>query len=630
MLSKIREHVTGWLGIALLGLIALPFALSGVYSYVGGGTISIVAEVGDREISQREYTQAYQRYRQQVRQALGANFRPELIDEPLLRREALNRLVEKVALLESATDDGYRVSEGRLAREITGIGAFQTNGVFDRELYQERLALQGQSPEGYERDLRSSLLIRQLADGIRATAFVTDTELERALQLDEQVRSIGYTQVGADQVAMPATPAEETLLAWYASNGARFVEPEQVRLDYLELSIDALARGIELSEQELKQLYDDQGAQLQEAKEVRVSHILFAFDLDADAAARTEALEQARSLRQRILGGEEFAAVAKAHSQDPGSADAGGDLGFIGRGMMDPGFESAAFALVPGEVSEPVLTPFGYHLIEVADTRGGVQKSFADVRDEMLELGRRQRAENLFYEQAEGLSNLVFEQPDSLEPAAAILDLEITRSPWIGERGSDWELADPRVIAIAFSNEVLAGGNNSEVIELTEDHLVVVRVAEHRAARQPELGEVRAAVLAAYLNDRVREASVARGEELLVRLQQGTRLEALSVTDGLAMVVVEDLHRNDATLPSAILQTAFRMVRPQAGSVSVAGITLGDGYALIELREVRDGDADIDTGLRPRLANLNADGELRGVISGIKSRVGTRILEENL
>jgi peptidyl-prolyl cis-trans isomerase D len=382
MLSSIRTHARGWLGITLVGLIAIPFAFTGVYSYMTGGGSVVVATVDDREIGQREYANAYQSYRQRLQALLGANFRPDLLDERALRREALDRLIEEIVLVDEALASGYRVGARQLAQRITSTPEFQTAGQFDRDLYQSRLAQVGRSPEQYEQELRSQLLMEQLLGALGASAFVTTGELGEAQRLQLQRRDISYLSIPpADPATLPE-PASTDLEAFYTAQGAEFAEPEQLRLQYLELSIERLAGEVgEPDEEILERLYEEERSRLATGEERRARHILLELPTDADEATRDAVLARAEALRAQLGEGADFAALAGSESDDPGSAESGGDLGFFGRGVMDPAFESAAFELAVDEISTPVRSAFGYHLIQVTDVRGDTQASFAEMRD---------------------------------------------------------------------------------------------------------------------------------------------------------------------------------------------------------------------------------------------------------
>ncbi len=636
MLTSIRNHAKGWLGITLLALIAIPFAFTGVYSYMSGGGAVIVAEVDGREIGQREYANAYQSYRQRLQSLLGSNFRPELLDERALRREALDRLIEEIVLIETAQEQGYRVGADQLAQQITATQAFQTDGRFDRDLYQARLAQNGQSPEQYEQGLRTQLLMEQLLGGLGSTAFVTQAELAEAQRLQLQRRNLVYALIPpAEQADLPA-PEEAALEAFYADSGTRFAEPEQVRVDYLDLSVERLMSEVgDPDEDGLALLYEEERSRLATTEERRARHILLELPADADEATRADSLAKAKTLRTQLVDGVDFAELARSESADPGSAEAGGDLGFFARGQMDPAFETAAFELSIDQISEPVRSAFGYHLIEVTEIRGDTSPDLESMRDTLTELYRRQQAEQLFFDRSEMLANLSYEHPEALDTAAEALGLEIQTSPWLTRTGGeDWLLAEPRVLEAAFSPDVLGEGLNSEVLELVDGRLLVLRQGEHKVARQPELGEVREAVVDYYQETRAGELARERGSELLVRLRGGEALEAIAAEAGLETIEVTGMGRDDALRPLPIVRAAFRLPRPVGGTPGVAGVELEDGgYALLQLNGVEAGDPEApedEARLREALARVQGSAELAGVMIGVRSRATIKINEENL
>jgi len=635
MLSSIRNHAKGWLGLTLLALIAIPFAFTGVYSYVSGGGSVVVAEVDDREIGQREYANAYQSYRQQLQNVLGSNFRPELFDEKALRREALERLIEEIVLVDAAREQGYQVGANQLAQRITTTPAFQTDGRFDRELYQARLAQSGLTPEQYEQNLRAQLLTEQLLGGIGSTAFVTPGELAEVQRLQLQRRSLAYALIPPASPELPP-PDADALAAYYAASGAAFAEPEQLQVDYLELSVERLMAAVDEPDQAtLERLYEEERSRLATSEERRVRHLLLELPSDADAATEAATLERAQALRTQLADGVDFAELARTASADPGSADAGGDLGFVARGQMEPAFEEAAFALAVEEVSAPVRTAFGYHLIQVTEIRGGQPQEFAAMRTTLTELYRRQQAGQIFFDRSETLANLAYEHPDSLEPAAEALGLQVQRSPWLTrDGGDDWLLAEPQVLDAAFAPEVLGEGLNSGVLELADGRLLVLRLGQRKPARQPELEEVRAAVVARYQEQRARELARERGQQLLARLRAGATLEAVAAEAGLETVEVSGMTRDDTARPLPLVRAAFRLPRPAATGPSVAGVELDDGgYALLQLLAVEAGTPETaadEARLREALARVQGTGELAGVVSGVRQRASVVINEENL
>jgi len=636
MLTSIRNHAKGWLGITLLALIAIPFAFTGVYSYMSGGGSVVVATVDGRDIGQREYANAYQSYRQRLQSLLGANFRPDLLDEKTLRREALDRLIEEIVLVQTAQDQGYRVGINQLAQEITATDAFQTGGRFDRELYQMRLAQTGRTPEQYEQGLRTQLLMEQLLGGLGNTAFVTAAELAEAQRLQLQRRNLAYALIPPVTLADLPVPDETALEAFYADSGAMFAEPEQVRLDYLDLSIEGLMHEVgEPDEVTLELLFEDEKTRLATTEERRARHILLELPADADEAVRAATLAKAEALHAQLVDGVDFAELARTESADPGSSEAGGDLGFFGRGQMDPAFESAAFEQAIDEISVPIRSAFGYHLIQVTEIRGKASPDLDSMRATLIELYRRQQAEQIFYDRSETLANLAYEHPDALDAAAEALGLEIQQSPWLSRAtGDDWLLAEPRVLEAAFSPEVLGEGLNSEVLELADGRLLVLRLGEHKAARQLELGEIRDAVVASYQEMRAGELALERGSELLVRLRGGERLNALATEAGLETVEVSGMGRDDTLRPLSIVRAAFRLPRPGGSGSSVTGVELEDGgYALVQLLGVEAGVPETpedETRLREALTRVQGSAELAGVMTGIRSRAAVDINADNL
>ncbi len=475
-----------------------------------------------------------------------------------------------------------------------------------------------------------------LLGGLGASAFVTEGELLEAQRLQLQRRDVTYLTIPPATPETLPEPDAAVLEAFYAERGAAFAEPEQVRLAYLELGIDRLAAEVEApGEATLERLYEEERTRLAGGEERRARHILLELPADADEATRDAVLARAEALRAQLAEGAGFEELARTESDDPGSAESGGDLGFFGRGVMDPAFESAAFELAVDEISPPVRSAFGYHLIQVTEVRGEAPPSFAELRDTLVEIYRRQQAEQIFFDRSETLANLAYEHPDSLDVAAETLGLRVQQSPWISRGDAEsWPLAEPRVVEAAFAPEVLGEGLNSEILELADGRLLVLRLGERKPARQPDLAEVRDAVLSRYREQRASELARERGAALLERLVAGASLQELAAETGVEPVAVAGMRRDDTARPLAIVRAAFRLPSPGGAAPSVTGVETGSGgYALVELNAVIPGEPEAagdEARLREALSRVQGSAELAGVVSGVRGRATVEINQDNL
>ncbi|MCF7990047.1 MAG: SurA N-terminal domain-containing protein [Thiohalocapsa sp.] len=630
MLLEIRERAQGWIAYAIIILISIPFALWGIQSYLGGGGEQVVAEVNGNKITDRQFSRNVQRARMELRERLGDAYDPELFGGQRLRQQILDSMISDVVLLDASRSMGLRVSDQAVRAAILGEPAFQRDGTFDNDAYKRVLQLQGLTPAAYEEQLRTRLLATQLPRAVSDTEFVTAATVNEAARLLEQQREIAYVSISASELAPEAPPSDEEIQAFYDENQALFQTPEQVRIAYLLLDADALAaRTGDVAEADdedaLRQLYEERIDEFTEPEQRAMRHILIAVAADAADAEAAAAKERLAALRERILAGDDFADVAEEVSDDPGSAADGGDLGLVGRGLMDPLFEQAAFALDQGELSEPIRTPFGYHLIEVTEIRGGEPRPFEEVRDELAQQADSGRGEALYFDVAERLATLAYEAPDSLIPAAETLDMEIQTSDWIDRSGGEGVLANPKVIGAAFSEDVLTLGNNSELIEPERDVLqaIVLRVDDHRPPATRPLEEVREDIVSLIRERKAAEAALAASEDMVRRLREGAALE--DVAGEYSVETPGLIGRNAPDVPPRVLELAFTLPRPAEDAPSYASGAGGAGAVVVAVSRVVDGNP---VALEPeRLeseARLLADARARQAFEALRTDLESR------
>jgi len=633
MLSFIRDRAQGWIAWVIVGLLIVPFALWGVNEYVGNGGKLVAATVNGTEIGQREFQQAFYDQRGRMQQMLGGQYDAQLFD-PQIKQRVINELVDRELLLQNADDMGFRVSDQAVVATIQSIDAFRENGVFSASLYQQQLQTQGQSPTAFERRVKRIMTAGQLPDGLASSVFVTDAELDAVIKLEKQQRDFQYFVLNASQFQDESLADDAAIKDYYEQHVDRFLTAEKVRVEYVELSAAALKSDEEPSEEELREFYDANQGQFSVAEERQASHILIQLEEGADEAAVTAARKKAEDLVTRLKAGESFESLAKENSDDPGSAEMGGDLGYFGRGLMEPDFEEVAFSLKLGEVSEPVLTPFGYHIIKVTGIREKETKPFADVRDEILAQFQNDAAERAYFELAEKLTNQAYEMPDSLSETADELGLELKQSPFFERRGGTGVFANPRVVAAAYSDDVLKQGFNSEPIEIDENHVLVLRLLDHQKADRRPLSEVKAQVKQSLIQEKAREAVKAAGEKALQQLEAGESAEtvskALSVDWKDVGAVTRDVKEHDAQ----VVKQAFRLARPSSpDSPRYSGVVLNSGdYAVIQLNKVVDGDpaamdaAERET-LKRRLASEQGANAQLHLVSQLKA--GAKVIVQN-
>ena len=632
MLQAIRDRVTGILAWLIIGLISIPFALWGIDQYLQRDVKLYAAKVNDVEISVQDFRFAYLQQLNRLRNLLGERFDRATFSTPEFKKQVLERLVEEEVIVQAAGEAGMAISDALLASRIHAMQEFQEDGQFSEERYRLLLNRQNLTPARFEQLMRRSLLIDQYVGGIRDTAVATPAEVDQGLRLQGQQRHVRYVRIPASDF-QDVEISEEDIQARYQELKDRFIEPEQVRLQYIELKLSDLTAGIEVDEDELKRLYEQRKQQAADEQR-RARHILVEVGQNASEQEVAAAREKAEKLVKQLREGADFAELAKKESDDPGSAPQGGDLGFFGRGAMVPEFEEAAFALAKGAISDPVRSPFGFHIIQVTDIRKGKAPSFEEMRDQLIEEAYREQVEERFYDLADKLSNAAFEQPDSLEAAAEATGLKIQETGWVSQQGGGSGIAaEPKVLAAAFSNDVLEEGNNSEPIELGPDHVVVVRVAERKPARQRPLDEVRDQIVVQLRLEHARVGARQRGEALLGKLEGGETLDALAKAEGLDLQDAGFVARNDRRLDPQILAEVFRAPRLPEGRPSRRGLSLRNGdYIVFEVTEIRDGDPkavgeEERKGFARNLARLHGTMQAQAAVEALKDKA---VIELNL
>ncbi len=635
MLQSIRERATGWIAWVVFGLISVPFALWGVNQYLGTDPNPVVAKVNGTEISLQQFQQAYTQQRDQLRAALGSNFDESALDPIALRDQTLEQMIADEALMHAALADGMRISDQQVAATIRSESTFARDGAFSQDTYQQWLRGQGFSPASFEFRLRRNLLAQQLANGIIQTALPTEKETNRLATLLSQRRSFATLSVPLSRfIDEPIDEAK--IVDYYNQHRDELVVPERVAADYVLVSRDEIIPTIEVDESALRRRYELEKANFSTPEQRKVSHIMIQVPPGADDKEVEAARQRIMALREAVISGADFATVATESSEDPGSAGLGGDLGFITPGAMDKAFEDAAFSLQPGVVSEPVRSSFGFHLILVTDIKPGGTKSFEEVRDELRRAYQQDEAERRFFEQVERLANISFEVPDSLEPVADTLGLEVRSAGPLSRDGipDDPLFSRPEVLTALFSEDVLEQGNNSQPIDLGDGRVVVVRARERIPSVQQTLDQARP-VIEARLKRENAEAKVREvGKNLLERLRSGDALETVAAETGGQWQEQSDVRRDSGDANTAVLETAFRMPRPATtGAPVFDGVATSDGdFVLIALRKVDDPppDADMLAKLRQAVALERGRLEFQAFVDSIRSRADVRIYEQTL
>lgn len=587
MLQTIRDRVTSWIAYTIIGLIILSFALWGIGSYFGETTTPDVAEVKGNPITLREFQQAFQQQRQQF---------PET-DITFLKPIVLQQLINERLLLETAQEQGLRIDDQLLQQAILSYQVFQEDGVFNSDRYKQMLALQGLNEAAFEESLRRNLMVEQLREGLTSTAMVTPAQIDQYIRLLKQQRELQYVLLPLKNYMSKTTVKDTAVKNYFEENKERFVNPEQVKVRYLELDLEKIAADIPVSETELKAAYQENETRYTQPETRSASHILVTTSTGADEAALEKARTRAESIYDEITTGNKTFQEASTELQADKEIETG-ELGEIRKGMYDenPAFETALYEMQsPGDVSEPVQTQFGFHIIRLDAIEPEKTKPLAEVREEVAQELRLRKAENRFYDLSETLANLIYEHANSLEPAAQALDLKVQESPWFTRQKGEGIAAYPEVVEAAFSQDVLKNRFNSDLIELKPNHVVVVRADDYKPAKPQTLHEARSDIIDELKQQQAREAMLKDAKALQKRAAQGESLAKLAEEFDGELKKLGLVERQAPELNRTLLEKAFSLPQPAKDKTSYGLAALNDGQAVIAVDRIVPGKPDVVT-----------------------------------
>ncbi|WP_374365782.1 SurA N-terminal domain-containing protein [Stutzerimonas sp.] len=580
MLQNIRDNSQGWIAKTIIGIIVMLLALTGFEAIFNAASNNQnAAEVNGEEISRYDLDQAMNMQRRQLAQQLGQDFDASLLDDRLLRDSALGSLIDRMLLLQSAKNANFAFSSEALDQLILQTPEFQVDGAFSAARFDQVIQQMGYSRLQFRQLLEQEMLIGQLRAGISGTGFVTDQQVDNFARLEMQTRDFATLTLPAQQEAIEV--GDEQIKEYYEANADRFRTPEQVIVEYIELKKDSFFDQVEVSDEELQELYQKQIANLAEQR--RAAHILIE---TGGELSDDEAKAKIDEIATRVKNGDDFAAVAKEASQDPGSANEGGDLGFSGPGVYDPAFEDALYTLSEGEVSAPVKSEFGWHIIKLLGVQSPEVPAFESLKPQLVRELKAQQVEQRFVETSKQLEDSAFEASDLAQPAQE-LGLMVQTTEAFGRDGGEGITANRQVIQAAFSDEVLVDGANSSVIELDPDTSITLRVKEHLKPAAIPLADVREDIVQQLQRSLAAEAARAKGEQLLADLRKGQQ------PDDAQWQAVEAATRSQEGVAPALLQAVFRMPRPeQQDKPSYSGVALSNGdYAVVRLNGVNEPEA---------------------------------------
>jgi peptidyl-prolyl cis-trans isomerase D len=584
MFDSVRKHQRVLLFIIVV-LIFPAFAFFGIQGYdrmfsEGDG----VARVEGEPITRAEFEQAQREQFDRIRQMFGSSIDPQLFDTPAARREVLEGLIDQRVLSVHARERKITVSDDRLREAIMSIaGLTRPDGTFDLERYRGYVASRGRNETFFESELRRDVAMRELPDALSQSVLVPKVVLDRLGRILAEVREVAELQFQPKDFVAKVQPDEAMLRKYYDERAAEFQVPELATVQYVVLDAEQLAAKISVADADVAAFYEQNRKRFMLPEERRARHILIRLAPDASKPDREAAQARAADLMTRLKKGARFDELAKSESQDPGSARQGGDLDYFTRDMMTGAFAEAVFGAEKGALLGPVETEFGLHLIELTDIRAPRGRTLAEVRDEILAEVRRGQAARRLAEDADAFGNLVYEQPDTLQPAVDRFGLNLEQAAGVGRGGlaslpREHPLNHPRLLAALFSRDSITARRNTEAVDAGGGRIISARILEHQPVRQKPFDEVRSDVQQAVIRDQSRQLALKAGEERLKLLREG------GARDGFSSI--KPLTRSgQAPLPAPAMEAVFKA--GVAKLPALVGVELGEqGYAIYEIRNV--------------------------------------------
>jgi peptidyl-prolyl cis-trans isomerase D len=603
----------------ILAILIVPFAFFGMDAYFSDGPGSNeVAIVGRTQISAYEFGEAVREQQDRLRQSMGGQVDRALLDSPELRRAVLENLIDQRVLALHAAENRFVVSAAQLQETITGIAAFQDNGQFSMERYEASLRAQGMTPATFEARLSQDIRIQQLALAVGGGMIIASESPRRYLAAQLEEREVRELRFAAADYLPKVQLADGAAQAFYDANPERFSRPARVKAEYLVLDEAALLGQVSISDDEVREVYEGSLERFGVAEERRARHILLELAADAGEDEEQQVRAKAEALVAQLKDKPDaFPALAREHSADPGSSSRGGDLGFFARGVMVKPFEDAVFAAAKDEIVDPVRSEFGYHVIQVTDIKPAAQRPYAEVRDELEAELKRKRVALRQAELAELFANTVYEQADSLAPAAELLKLEVRTTDWIDRNAvALGPYTSPSLVAALFSEESLDKRRNTEVIEVGNGTLVAARVVDHLPAQRLPFDEVKDEITAMLRGEEAVRLAAAAGEAALAAAQKGETVEG-------RWSEAMKIQRGPAALPQAVIQAVFGA--STATLPAYAGLSLGEqGYVVYRIESVERPELAADdprvAAMTRQYAQLMAERDLSAYLSLLRER----------
>lgn len=627
MLTWIRKKSSGLFMTIVMGVLILAFALWGVGDYIAQSGNDKLATVNGETISFTDYNTQFNTYRQNMLSQFGEGFDPSYFDSPILKRNFLESLINNELIRQVAKNNGYTITPQEIRETIEQAPAFKDeNGNFDKSLYAAFLVQTNQSAQMLQMKLEEEQAGQALNDVFDTTSFVTPFEKQKMAVLNKQTRDINYINISQQQFVEKVVVTDEEVENYYNDNSSQYMTEEQVSVNYIELDAQEVAKGIEISEADALDHFEKNKERFKKPEQRLAAHILINDGEEAEATLK--------EIQAKLAAGESFADLAKTYSQDPGSAESGGDLGWVSPGDMVEAFNDQLFSMEVGTVSEPVQTQFGQHLIQLNDVKDPEIPIFEEVKNDIVQELQASQSESVFLEKVSELSEYVLDAQSGLESAADATGYAMQTTELFGRSGGQGIAANQEFINAAFSPIVKDELMNSDAVNLSDTHIVFMHISEIKEPELKPLDEVKENIVTVLKNQKATDEAQALADQLLTQYKEGQSLQELAEAHSLELLNESAVPRTGSSLPFTLVKSIFEMPRP-AGDENVIDVLNANGSdkAVVELLSVNDITVDeienIDTEAAQLTRNVK-NNEMQLLIQALRENASITINEDLL
>ena len=631
MLAIIRDKATGWIAAVIIGLLVISFAFWGVSFYSGQAGELNVAKVNDVDISFQSFQRSFSQLRKQMQSVLGDSL--SLEEDTLIKNQTIEKLIESELINQLVIDSGLNVTNEKLVESIKNIEFFRNEEGFDRIKYERSINSIGMASSIFEAQLRMDLLSEQLQAGFFETTFILEPELENILRLESQSRDITYTILSLPSFIEDGEISDSDIDTFYQANPSLFTQPEQVKVAYLELNIKELAKDIEANEEVLRNFYNDNKGDYDVVEQRSVRKLFVKTGEKATNENKNKAEAVITSALELVNEGKDFEEIVK---QSAGETLEFSEHTFMSKGIMGKEIDEFLFNSEEGAVSKVIETKDGFNIVKVVEIRGGSENKYENSAQKVKEDYKNKQAELQFFELSDQLTTLSYESSDNLEIAADAIGKEIINTDYFArDNDSEGLLSDPLIISKSFDPELIRSGNNSDAIELSDNHIVVLRVIERKEAATKPLEDVRDEVIASIRLKLAREKINETGDRIVVELKSGVNPESVISYSGIEWTTTEKVKRDDMFINRAILRSIFEAGKPNSDEPIITSQRLGSGdYAIIVILNAYDETLEVDEELKKttdlKLRHILSTNEWQDLLRDARNNTDIRIFNENI